>query len=788
MSRVPRTPTTLDFSNLGDGEIRALLREHHLSLTPDEARQIQDRILGRPPTLSECVLWSIQGSEHCSYKSSRNHLKKFLTDGPNVILGPSEDAGIVEIARDRNGLRHGLAVSHESHNHPSQVVPYEGAATGVGGNVRDVCCMGAKVVAVGDALRFGDSKLPKTQWIGEGVVAGIAGYGNPLGIPNVCGDLYFDPGYNDNCLVTVLTLGAIAENAVLHSHAPADAAGHSLILVGKPTDNSGFGGASFASGELDEDEKEKNKGAVQEPNAFLERHLLKATYALHRILFENGDIDRVGFKDLGAGGIACASVELADSAGYGAEVEVERVPVGMEGLPPHVILCSETQERFMWVAPDDLVPLILNHYNETFALPEVSGGARAAVVGRIRDDGLYRVTWNGEVLVEAPAGEVTKGIVYDRPFDLPERPAPTGAETDSAGADDAGEALTALLAHPNIASRKPIFESYDKQVQGATQLEAGRGDAGVFRPFEDPVWPEEIRGTGAVVSLDQNPRHNRIDPERGAAWAVVEAYRNVCAVGGRPVAFTDCLCYGNPEKPRQMGEFVAGVDGVAAAARSLHLPDHPGSPVPIIAGNVSLYNESQGRAIPPSPMMACIGSMPDASRAVGFGFRGEGSPVYLVGEFPDTLAGSLFLEWKGLPSGGIPAPDFPAAEAICLTVIEAIEAGAVLACHDISDGGLAVALAEAAIDGNKGLDAAEAPIPAERQAAALFGEFGGFVAEVAPARKADFEALCGKHAVPFHLLGHTTGKPRFRLGRTIDLELSRLADAWENGLRDELDS
>ncbi len=782
MTSARRTPTSLDFSGMDDDAVGSLLREHRLALTVAEARQIQDRILKRPPTLAECVLWSIQGSEHCSYKSSRTHLKTFVTDGPDVILGPSEDAGIIRIATDKEGRRYGLAASHESHNHPSQVVPYEGAATGVGGNVRDVCCMGAKVVAVGDSLRFGDISLAHSKWIREGVVAGIAGYGNPLGIPNVCGDVYFDPGYNDNCLVTVLTLGAIAENAILHSYAPEDADGHSLILVGKPTDNSGFGGASFASGELDASEKEKNKGAVQEPNAFLERHLLKATYALHRILVENGDVDRVGFKDLGAGGIACASVELADAAGYGAEVEVENVHVGMEGLPPHVILCSETQERFMWVAPDDLVPLILSHYNETFALPEVSNGARASVVGRIRSDGVYRVTHKGDLLVEAPAKEVTKGIVYDRAYELPEPKHPADSARDVSSID-AGKTLVELLSHPNIASRKPIFESYDKQVQGAVSLEAGRGDAGVFRPFEDPVWPEEIRSTGAAVSLDQNPRYNRSDPARGAAWAVVEAYRNVCAVGARPVAFTDCLCYGNPEKPGQMGEFVAGIAGVSEAAQALHPPDHPGKPVPIIAGNVSLYNESHNGSIPPSPMIACIGRMDEASRAVGYGFTRCGSAVCLVGSSGSSLAGSLVEEIRGLGSSGIPAPDYEVVRADCLSVLGGVESGAILACHDISDGGLAVALAEAAITGGFGLDASGV----EFDPVQLFGEFGGFVAEVDPRRLEEFSKICAREGSSCSQIGVTTRETEFRLGPSLSLPLSQMAEAWHTGLRDALE-
>jgi phosphoribosylformylglycinamidine (FGAM) synthase-like enzyme len=277
-------PEAFDFTELSHDKIRAVLQKYNLVLTVDEALTIQNTILKRPPTLAELVLWSIQGSEHCSYKSSRKHLKKLVTDGPNVILGAKEDAGIVEVARDKDGKRYGIVISHESHNHPSQIVPYEGAATGVGGNVRDVCCMGAEVIAVADGLRFGDINRQKTSWIQEGVVAGIAGYGNPIGVPNLAGDVYYDAGYNDNCLVTVVTLGVVRDDHVIHSYAPKNADNYVYILVGKPTDNSGFGGASFASTDLVEENQERNKGAVQEPNAFLKRHLIKANYALFNIL------------------------------------------------------------------------------------------------------------------------------------------------------------------------------------------------------------------------------------------------------------------------------------------------------------------------------------------------------------------------------------------------------------------------------------------------------------------------------------------------------------------------
>ena len=324
------TTEIVDFNGLDFKSVQKKLSDLNIPLTPDEAIKIQNDMLGRAPSLAELILFSIQGSEHCSYKSSRNHLKKFVTDGPDVILGAKEDAGVVAVATDKQNRKWCVVMSHESHNHPSQLVPYEGAATGVGGNVRDVMCMGAEVIACTDSFRFGNINNNKTKWIHNGVVDGIAGYSNPLGIPNIGGDIYYNDGYNENCLVTLVTLGIVRDDLIIHSYAPENAEGYDLILIGKPTDNSGFGGASFASLELEEDKKEQNKGAVQEPNAFLERHLLKSTYALFDKLKEKKLINKVGFKDLGAGGIACASVELAETSGYGSEVWMDKIHIGME--------------------------------------------------------------------------------------------------------------------------------------------------------------------------------------------------------------------------------------------------------------------------------------------------------------------------------------------------------------------------------------------------------------------------------------------------------------------------
>ncbi|HDU7928084.1 TPA: phosphoribosylformylglycinamidine synthase subunit PurL [Legionella pneumophila] len=773
---------TLDFSSLSREEIEKLLCDYNLNLSVDEALTIQNEFLKRPPTISECVLWSIQGSEHCSYKSSRIHLKQFNTSGPHVILGAKEDAGIVSVAQDSDGYRYGVIVSHESHNHPSQIVPYEGAATGVGGNVRDVCCMGGEVIAVADSLRFGDIARARTHWIQEGVVAGIAGYGNPLGIPNIAGDVYYDPAYNENCLVTVVTLGIVREDHIIHSYAPPEAENYVFILVGKPTDNSGFGGASFASTVLEEDSQEKNKGAVQEPNAFLQRHLLKANYSLFQLLREKNLIDRVGFKDLGAGGVACASIELAEAGGsYGAEIDLDKVPIGMPGLMPSVILCSETQERFMWVVPPDLVDTILKHYNETFALPQVSEGACAAVIGKIRTDGLYVVNYQGRELVRAKVPDVTKGIVYNRPYSSSQKQMTEPVFLPPA---DYNQILLQLLAHENIASREPVFETYDKQVQGRTFIQAGWADAGVLQPFNETKYPEEIRKTGIALSLDQNPRYNKIDAYWGAVNAVVESVRNITAVGATPVAITDCLCFGNPEKPEQMCEFVDSVRGISEACAAIKLKDHPQATLPVIAGNVSLYNESMKGAIPPSPMISCLGTLPDIDFAITFDFKKSDSLLILIGERKDECGGSVYYQLHNELGSHVPKPDLSLLNREIHAVSDAIQQGLINAAHDISEGGVAVALAEMSFKNSLGV---AVQINGELSAdKLLFGETGGFILEMDKKHKPAFDKLATQYQVPYMVIGHTTEQPVLQMNSVINLSVNEAKQAWENGLRERL--
>jgi phosphoribosylformylglycinamidine synthase subunit PurL len=771
------TSECIDFSGKSDAQVQSILAANNLALKVDEAKKVQFEILQRPPSLSELVLWSIQGSEHCSYKSSRPFLKLFPTEGPGVILGPKEDAGIIELARDEAGLRYGIALSHESHNHPSQIVPYEGAATGVGGNVRDVCCMGAKVIAIGDGLRFGELDKPKAQWIADGVVAGIAGYGNPLGIPNVVGDVFFDRGYNDNCLVTVLTLGMLREDEIIHSSVPLGGVNHKLILVGKPTDNSGFGGASFASLELEEDKKEQNKGAVQEPNAFLERHILKATYALVRWLKEQGHIERVGFKDLGAGGIACASVELADSAGYGAEVDLDQVHVSMDDLPDAVKLCSETQERFMWAVPDDLVEIVLDHYNKTFDFPEVSHGARASVIGNIRADGLYRVTAKGQIIVEARAKDVTEGLIYNRPHHYSQ---PVREQLEYPEPKDYRDALEAVITHPDCASKHSIYRRYDKQVQGLVVIERGQADAGVLRPYYSDEFPASIRDVGLAVSMAQNPHFGRIDAYWGAAMAVVEAVAKVAAVGAYPLAITDCLCYGNPEKPGQMGEFVEGIRGIADACREIRLKHYPDHPIPVVAGNVSLYNETRDGSIPPSPMIGCVGRLDDVERASTPGFKSLRSILYRIGHPGAAMGGSVYQEVCRIDQGKMPAVGFAEFAKTVAEMVDLIQAGWVLSSKSIGSGGMAMALMLMAFQGN--CSCRVRVDSSQRKDFLLFSEQPGFILEVAPEHAHVVEERLSNARVPIVRLGETVEKASGEIQGIRIGDLEHLRSLWQNAL------
>ena len=775
------TKETIDISGLNNEEIKEKLSDLNIPLTPEEVKKIQNEMLGRAPSLAELILFSIQGSEHCSYKSSRTHLSQFTTEGPDVVLGAKEDAGVVAITTDNSGKRWCIVMSHESHNHPSQIVPYEGAATGVGGNVRDVMCMGAEVIACTDSFRFGSIEKNKTKWIHNGVVAGVAGYGNPLGIPNIGGDLYYHKNYSENCLVTLVTIGIVREDYIIHSYAPKNSENYDLILIGKPTDNSGFGGASFASLELEEEKKEQNKGAVQEPNAFLERHLLKSTYALFKYLQDNNLCHKVGFKDLGAGGVACASVELADTSGYGSEVWLDKVHIGMENLHPSVYLCSETQERFMWVSPPELTEKILNHYNKAFDLPGVSSGAQASVIGKITKEKQYVVHNNGEKIIDAPAQEVTKGFLYNRPYENPKN---KFKEPNINKLYNYNDILENMLCHENIASRSIIYESYDKQVQGRTISEAGESDSGVLAPFNSDDYPKEIQKIGIALSTDHNPRYGIIDPYLGGINSVVEAMRNVAAVGATPHAISDCLCFGNPENPNQMWEFVESVRGVAEACNQIKLKHNQKHPTPIIAGNVSFYNESKSGAIPPSPIVSCLGKLENIDKTISMSFKKENSTILMLGLRKKEMGGSLFYQLNNELGANVPNPDLNEVKKQIYAITDCIDQSLLNSCHDISDGGLAVALAEMSFKNEIGFDI---KIKQDyNDGILLFSETGGFVLETDNDNINDVENIFNNYNLSFQNIGKTNNSSILRINESINLELKKAKTLWENGLRNKL--
>ncbi len=811
----------LPFSTASDTEVKDLLKKHKIGLTVDEARAITT-MLKRDPTIVEATVWGIQGSEHCSYKSSRRFLKMLPTESSHVILGPKEDSGIVAITDAPAGKRWGLVISHESHNHPSQIVPFEGAATGIGGVVRDVVCMGARVIGALDALRLGDLKTEESRTIAREVARGIAGYGNPLGIPNLGGDTVFDASYNSNCLVNAIAVGIVREDEVIHSEVPEEAGkeGYNIILVGKPTDRSGFGGASFASASMEEEKKEQNSGAVQEPNPFLERHLLASTYALFDWLAANKHLDKVSFKDLGAGGVVCAGVEQVADRGLGAEVDLDAVHIAVKDLPPEIIACAETQERFCWICHPSLTASILRHYNEAWNLPEVAENARASHIGTVTTDPVFRLTYRGKVVCCAKALDITCGLQYTRPT-KPVQTATSEPQITCTGdhvsvqgkSFSLTEILEAMLRHPNAASKDPLVRHYDKNVIGNAVIEAGEGDAGVIAPLQDlasyvhegthPGWQDltdQNRNVGVALSADGNGRYGRISAYWQGANATVEAMCNVAATGAVPRALTDCLNYGNPQIPEQLSALEEGVRGIADAARGVAIA---GEPVPIISGNVSLYNgKPDGSAIDPTAIVCCVGVMPDAQKAVTMQLQQPDSVLLLIGERRDECGGSLYYEVlenltksprDALLGANVPKPDFSATARVIELITKLIQSDCVRSCHDISDGGLLLALLEMTVPQRKcggsigiriDLSALESSL---RRDSLLFSQTGGFLVEAGIDQAAHIASMCASACIPAAAVGHTSADPLFSLNfgkeQLIATELSTLHTIWGTSLQ-----
>ena len=590
----------IKITEFSDKELKSFMQKNGISLIPSEARQIV-KLIGRNPTLTELHIFNTEWSEHCSYKSSKKLLIKYLpTSGPTVIQGPEEDAGIIHLATI-NKEKYGIVIAHESHNHPSQVVPYEGAATGIGGVIRDVICMGARIIATADPLRFGDPKGKsgqRTKYIANSVIDGIAGYGNPLGIPNIAGDVYFSDSFDDNCLVNVVSLGILKEKDIVHSKAPKNAENYDIVIVGKATDNSGFGGAAFASLILDEGEEEFNKGAVQVPDPFLKNMLIRATESVFKEAKKQGIT--LGFKDMGAGGIMCSSSEICESGNYGADIDIDKVHTSMK-IPPYIIACGETQERFTWISPPEFTKTILKIYNEDFELPNIAQGAKASVIGKATKNKEYILRHNGKVICNVPIEVITKGINYERAIKKPNR---NFKEPELKGPANYNKAALAILSHPNVASKVAVYKHYDTEVEGLAVIRPGEADAGVQAPIPG-------NKVGVALATDSNPNYSKIDPYLGSVNAVAEAMRNVAAVGGVPSGMTDCLNFGNPETPEAFYDFVESVKGISDAAKNIYLKQTK-KPVPFVSGNVSFYNESaNGKAIDPSSIIACVGVLKD---------------------------------------------------------------------------------------------------------------------------------------------------------------------------------
>lgn len=810
---------TLDFLTLQDDEIRTVLSRYSIGLTIDEAKTVQ-KLLKRPPTITEAVIWGIQGSEHCSYKSSRRFLKTLPTDGSHVILGPKEDSGIVAITDVPPGKRWGLVISHESHNHPSQIVPYEGAATGIGGCVRDVLCMGARVIGCLDALRLGDLKSEETQSIAKEVARGIAGYANPLGIPNLGGDTVFDASYNRNCLVNAITVGIVREDEIIHSYVPQEAGeiGYDIILIGKATDRSGFGGAAFASQTMEEEKSEQNTGAVQEPNPFLERHLLASTYDLFDKLAAKNELHRVSFKDLGAGGVVCASVEQVAPRNFGAQIDLEKVHTSLPGLPPEVIGCAETQERFCWMCHPDLTAMILDHYNKAWDLPSVAEHARASVIGKVTTNPLYELTYKGTVVCSALSTDITSGLQYTRPTKDPKKtfrePVITCTKdciTANGKTISIRDVFQAMISHPSHGSKSSIVDHYDKSVMGNTVLEPGEGDAGVIMPLQDlasyvhrgahPDWdlPEEQKHTGVALSAGGNGRYGRISPYLQGMNAVWETVRNIAAVGAVPRALTDCLNYGNPERPEELWELEEGVRGIADAARGIYIENEP---IPIISGNVSLYNTTPSGAIDPTAIVCAAGVMPDARKARSMQLTQSGHDLYLLGSIKDECGGSAYYDLleslthatpNTLLGANVPHPDLKEAAAMITFLYQAIQHDLVAACHDISEGGLLLALFEMTlpkrgIDVKLGVDVSLDVLQSElRSDTLLFSETGTFCVSADSAHRKKLAELARNYGCTLTKIGAVTESPVLRIVRDgttlIETSLQEARTLRENALQ-----
>ncbi|MGG3004764.1 phosphoribosylformylglycinamidine synthase subunit PurL [Geobacillus stearothermophilus] len=639
----------------------AMIKEQQLyremGLTDDEFARIE-AILGRLPNYTETGIFSVMWSEHCSYKNSKPVLKKFPTDGPHVLQGPGEGAGIVDIG---DGLA--VAFKIESHNHPSAIEPYQGAATGVGGIIRDVFSMGARPIALLNSLRFGELTSPRVKYLFEQVVAGIAGYGNCVGIPTVGGEVQFDPSYEGNPLVNAMCVGIIRHEDI--QRGIATGVGNTVMYVGAKTGRDGIHGATFASEELSE-QSEAKRPAVQVGDPFMEKLLLEA--CLEAVKSDA----LVGIQDMGAAGLTSSSAEMASKGGFGIEMNLDLVPQRETGMTPYEMMLSESQERMLLVVKqgrEDEIAAIFAKY-----------GLEAKAIGKVTDDKMLRLWFRGEVAAEIPVDALAKDApVYHKPSKEPVYYREFQAMPPYIPhIEDYNQTLLGLLAQPTIASKEWVYDQYDYMVRTNTVVAPG-SDAAVVR----------IRGTNKALALttDCNSRYLYLDPEVGGKIAVAEAARNVVCSGAKPLAITDCLNFGSPEKPEIFWQLEKAVDGMSEACRALGTP--------VVSGNVSLYNETNGVAVYPTPVVGMVGLIEDLSHITTQLFKQVGDLIYVIGEAKPEFGGSELQKWlEGRIFGKAPEIDLEVEASRQRQLLAAIRAGVVASAHDVAEGGLAVALAE----------------------------------------------------------------------------------------------
>lgn len=689
-----------------------------LGLTDAEYERAVER-LGRLPNYVETGLFGVLWSEHCSYKSSKVHLRKFPTAGKQVLQGPGENAGVVDIG---DGI--GIAFKMESHNHPSAVEPYQGAATGVGGILRDVFTMGARPIAFLNSLRFGPLDDAHTRYLFGNVVAGIGGYGNCVGIPTVGGEAVFDPSYQHNPLVNAMCVGVLPAEKIMKG--VASGVGNPVFIVGSRTGRDGIHGATFASAE---DPHEKERSAVQVGDPFLGKLLMEACLEL----MQTGAV--VGIQDMGAAGLTSSSAEMASRAGGGLEMYLDRVPVRETEMTPYEMMLSESQERML---------VVMERGQEQMAFDILKKwGLEVAEIGKVTDDGLLRLLFDGEVVAEVPVPElVDEAPLYQRPMFAPQQAPGLDVAAPNLDELDAGELLQKLLAHPTVADKKWIHRQYDTTVRTATVVGPGSDAAVVLVP-----------GTSRAVALatDGNGRYVYLNPRRGGAIAVAEAARNIVCTGGKPLAITDCLNFGNPEKPEIMYQFAEAVEGMSEACEMLDTP--------VVSGNVSLYNESRGTDIFPTPVVGAVGVIEDLEYVTPAGFQAAGSAVLLLGEPDAKLDGSMLWQLiAGRPAGDAPHFDAYEEQKVQQAVYDLIRQGVVKSAHDLSDGGLAVALAEMSLAGKMGVVASLLELQdAGHLVGLLFSEAQGRILievdEQAVTRVMEFTGQAGVKAVRLGVTG-----------------------------------